>query len=289
MPKKDIHIYLNSTGVPLAIKGSSEILENISNHPFLKKYIPNLTLGENGKANFELQINEEKEFTFETDKKTVAKVNGVLNKDFSITDLITIIEYCFELIRQSSGIYCMHASSSYYNGKAVILMGGASGIGKSKANYLLTKNHKFTFISDEKTLIDSDLNIVGGIDKFVINKEILLKNEGIESSRAERLKNNIPIEHIFQPVTTKNGELFVDEWDANKANFHIYEEISRKIRGTSRRINNFTLPLDSIDTSEIAQKRSILSKAISEKIPCATIYGSPEEVAKFISDKFASS
>jgi hypothetical protein len=168
-------------------------------------------------------------------------------------------------------------------------MGGASGMGKSKVNYLLVKNHNFTFISDEKTLIDKHLNVRGGIDKFIINKEILLKNDGIRSQRAGEMGENIPIGYIFQPVTTKNGEFFLDEWDERKANFHMYEELSRKIRGTSRRINNFTCPLDSIDTQVVAQKRSELSKTISEKIPCATVYGSAEEVANFISDKLASS
>lgn len=202
--------------------------------------------------------------------------------------MITVIEYCFELIRQREGIYCIHASASSQNNKAVVLMGGASGIGKTKVNYLLIEKHKFQFLSDEKTLLDKDLQVLGGIDKFIINKKLLLKNKGIEIAREKRQENKIPIGHIFQPVTTQNGELFVDEWNLGKANFHVYEELSRKIRGVSRRINKFTVPLDSIDNKEIAEERSKLSKRISERIPCATVYGSPEKVAKYISDKFAS-
>lgn len=285
MHKGEKSIYLESAGTTLAVKGPLEIINDISKNPFLKEYIPNLIIVEKPEGFFELEINKGQMFKFETDKNAFARITGILNRDFSITDLITVIEYCFELIRQRTGVYCIHASASCHNGKAIILMGGASGIGKTKVNYLLTKNHNFTFISDEKTLIDKNLNVVGGLNKIIINKAILLKDGRIDSLKTEPNKNNIPIGYIYQPITTKNGELFLDEWDCKKANFHIYEELSRKIRGTSRRINNFTFPLESMDTQAISEKRSEISRTISEKIPCATIYGSPEKVAKFISEK----
>ncbi len=72
--------------------------------------------------------------------------------------------------------------------------------------------------------------MIGGLNKIIINKAILLKDGRIDSLKTELNKSNITIGYIYQPITTKTEKLFLDEWDCKKANFHIYEELSRKIR-----------------------------------------------------------
>ncbi|NLB72385.1 MAG: hypothetical protein GX797_10355 [Chloroflexi bacterium] len=287
MPEERTSIQLSSAGIILRLKSSPKVLEEILSSSFLREYIPNLSFPQMGKPSFEIEVKNGDTLRFHTNKCSFAEITGLLGRDFSVEDLITVIEYCFELIRQNAGIYCMHASASCSNGKVVVLMGGASGIGKTKVNYLLVRNHGFKFVSDEKTLINKNLNVIGGISKIVVNKEILLKNTDIQEYGVRQSETITPIGYIFQPITVEGGKLFLDKWDANKANFHIYEELSRKIRGISRRINNFMFPLHAIDTKDNSYNRSELARAISNKILCSTIYGSPEEVAEFISNKVA--
>ena len=65
----------------------------------------------------------------------------------------------------------------------------------------------------------------------------------------------------------------IDTFNEDKANFHVYEELSRKIRGTSRRVINFTYPLPSIDTDDIAQKRSDFSRNLATRYRFVNIKG----------------
>lgn len=288
--KKNKKTFIKSADSFLLLEGDANLLDSIVKNSFLQDYIPNMSLIEKNHNNdvAKVIIEESDKFSFSTEENKQFKIKGKLGKHFSIVDIITMIDYCLETVRQENGIYCIHGSASCARNKAVLLIGGASGIGKSKVNYFLVKNNGFQFIADEKILINKRFEIVGGIKKFIVNKDLFLNNID---------KNYVPnicikkteISFIIQPITTKNGEFFVDYWDKKKINFHMYEELSRKIRGISRRINNFSIPLQSLDIYKYSLERSKISQSISKKIKGATIYGDPEYVANFISKRIFSS
>ncbi len=50
-------------------------------------------------------------------------------------------------------------------------------------------------------------------------------------------KGKVPINIVVQPTILPNADFELEHWDINKASFHFYEELSRKIRGTSKRSN----------------------------------------------------
>ena len=93
------------------------------------------------------------------------------------------------------------------------------------------------------------------------------------------------LELVIQPnIFSKGKGIEIDLLDKLKANFHIYEEMSRKIRGGSRRISNFTYPLMSLDSYEISKKRSEYAKSLSENVPFYSIKGNINEVMNQIVD-----
>lgn len=95
-----------------------------------------------------------------------------------------------------------------------------------------------------------------------------------------------PIAIGVQPVIFPNGAFEVEKWPKEKTNFHIYEELSRKIRGTSKRIGDFSYPLLPIDTFELAKTRSDYATFMANTIPFYTIKGDINVVMKYVKDLF---
>jgi len=97
--------------------------------------------------------------------------------------------------------------------------------------------------------------------------------------------NPVPLRLIVAPIIYPGvNEYEVDEWLAGKIDFHVYEELSRKIRGTSRRIARYSIPVGSVDTDEIAQLRSHTSKLVSKKVRGFLFKGSIANLEQLISD-----
>ncbi len=276
-------LQINSAKQKIILDASERIINDFVKLDFVKEYIPCISfsaINDNIGNVFTFNLIDDKEVGFIFSEKGAVlkyphKELGLMN------DLVTVIDYCFEYIRNIEDIHCVHGSSSAFGNKGVVLIGAASGIGKSTVNYHLIKNG-FTFVSDEKTLIDGK-NIIGGNTKISFNKDLIKKNHDQELINTLIKRSNfiadIPIKLFVQPVTNKNGDLYIDKWEPLKAEFHVYEELSRKIRGISRRIYKFTYPLNSIDTQSLADARSIKAKRISTEIPFYAIYGDPEDVA----------
>lgn len=201
-----------------------------------------------------------------------------------------------DFYRQKEGVYCLHGAAVSYRGQGIWFMGPISGIGKTTLALNLCLKDNFKFISDEKILINYHLNIIGGIKRINYNKEFLKKsvhvglNNKDEIQLGEILKIEsgiVPLSLGIVPIIIPNSQnVEIDQWGKVKIDFHVYEELSRKIRGISRRVNNYTTPVDSVGNVIIAQKRSTVSKNISNKIPFYIIKGTETQILKQIMSNF---
>lgn len=188
-----------------------------------------------------------------------------------------MIEFLLEGVRQETGIYCLHSSSVVVNGRSIIFWGNASGMGKTRLALTLSEKFGAQMYSDEKTLLNLQKNItVGGIASIYLLKPYLKDKFGNAD-----FYNFIPPGRFFPvgffvyPHIDENSKsIYVERWDVNKFSWHLYEELSRKIRGTSRRIFNNTLPVSSIDSIPIATQRSLAVEAYVKSTPCYYMRGS---------------
>lgn len=270
---------ISSMQAKIYLASTKDISESILNLRFAFNYIPELqiksVLKVQAEGNYFLNINQGKDFDINYENKTL---NICINDKITTEDIVTLIDYFLEYVRQSLGIYCLHGDAIGKENKGVILFGELSGIGKSTVAATLVNNFGFSLIGDEKVLINEELNILGGIKEVTSNKDI--QKPFISENKHHTLSSQISL--IVQPITNLNGKLYVDAWDKSKAEFHLYEELSRKIRGVSRRVANFTIPVKSIDTYSIALRRSQYCKNLAGSVKSYCIYGDPKEVANQI-------
>lgn len=282
---------IRSGSIAIQIEIDNRLFQEIMATNFIHKYIPDPVVipynGEGFLGSMLIDINTEiYEFTC-TPKKSSLKIPH--NVDITIEDIITIIDYYINYLRQYEEQYLIHGSAISKNGKGVILFGSTSSLGKTTLALNLCLKDKFEFIADEKILLNKELKILGGTKMIEYNKETLFKSVNIDLNclPVEKLKKEITVQNsavdlelAIQPMLSIGGDLEIEKWTKLKSNFHIYEESSRSIRGISRRICDFTLPIQSVDNQELSLKRSTFSQLFAEYIDCYTIKGDIEKVSE---------
>jgi len=287
---------IGSVGHVIRVEADRQIINDLKKSGVIENYIPNgaILLDNKSRAKYILSVKNSarvKIFWNKNDHELVLK--GKYQKGFSLFDLVTLIEYFFEYIRQKNGIYCLHGSAVSDGQRGILIIGGVSGIGKTTLALNLCLGKDFKFIGDEKILIDERLNLIGGLKSINYNKPQLYESVLINLDGKDRVslsqfvkieENKVPLKMILQPIlfADSTADLKVEKWTAEKTNFHIYEELTRKIRGVSRRINNYSLPVDSFDTPKLAKHRSRLAAYLSEKVLSYWLAGSFDNMAEFI-------
>lgn len=173
------------------------------------------------------------------------------------------------------------------------LWGPISGLGKTSIAIGLCQEYGFKLIGDEKILINSNGHLIGGIKHISYNKKSLEKsisqnlNEKNETELSKVIKletNKVKLSFAILPIASYLAEYIEKEkWDSNKSAFHFYEELSRKIRGVSRRIIDFTTPIESLDENKISVTRSLFANKIAESVPFCIISGNIGKIKTEIS------
>ncbi len=280
-----MNLLIKSVNTQLILRCENVIGSDLLKSDFVKKYIPDVDIQKienNIDSGFVLNVTNTNTLLF-TFENTQATLNGLYKSDYSLEDLITIIDYYLEYRRQLENIYSVSGSAVSKDNKGVLILGSTSGLGKTTLALNMCYSQKFKFIGDEKILLKSD-SIIGGIKSIQFNKTWL--NDSVPKDFDNKLimeSENVKINLIIQPSISKVGSgLEIEKWDSLKTNFHLYEELTRKIRGISRRISNYTYPLPSIDNEAIAMARSEFSRLISESVEAYSIKGNIEEVMQKI-------
>jgi hypothetical protein len=285
------HLTLTSAGAEIQISAKPIYLDAIKENDFLFQYVPDLEIAKEATqstSKLELVEKDDTNFMIREDNQFVLNFNP---KWTSIKDIISIIDYCFDKIRQGLGVYNIHSSACCKNNRTVLLMGGASGLGKTSVCFNLCLEDNYQFVSDEKTLIKENMEVVGGVKRVKLSKRHLEENFPKELHDFDNSSNAIKFWEgdstlglIVQPIVVPQGKLIVNKWDILKSDWHLYEEMTRKIRGVSRRINNFELPVISLDSEDISKKRSKFAKVLASKVDCYDIYGDLKSVSSKINE-----
>lgn len=273
---------IDSSGAHVSATSSEiELLQALARSEFLRRYVPscralndlapsvvNITL-KTGKPSFLLKY-PKAEYT---------------NTSYEDKDIVSLVEFLFERARQEVGIYCLHSSSVIVKGRSVIFWGGASGMGKTQLALAMSEKFGARMYSDEKTLLNLRKNItVGGVASVYLLKPYLqdkFNDTGFHDF--PQSKQSFPVGFFVYPnIDEHSRSVHAERWDADKFNWHLYEELSRKIRGTSRRIFHNTLPVLSIDSLPVAKQRSAEVELYTKKVPCYYMRGGEKLICERI-------
>lgn len=256
--------------------------EKVLSNSFIGKYIPNLKIADQC-SSFEAEISfQNKDTFFEFNSYPQVLVGS---KQLSDRDAISLIELVLERARQEKGIYCIHSATVIYKGKSVIFWGGASGMGKTRlARTFVDKGAQF--YSDEKTLIDLNSNeIVGGIPFQYLEKTYWKKTQNLNNAEdpylsvdTTGLESVHPIGCFIYGFGLDNAATSTDKWSPEKFEWHLYEELGRKIRAISRRVVDGGVSVPSIDSQKNGDQRIKLVKELTKNIDCYSIQGTPDTV-----------
>jgi len=277
-----MNLLIKSLNTKVIVNCDKIIGLDIINSDFIKKYIPEVEIKETdvNDIDFNLFISNIDKVKFSL-QNNQAVLNGNYKSEYNINDLITVIDYCLEYRRQLENIYSVSGSAISKDGKGILILGSTSGMGKTTLALNMCYSQGFKLIGDEKILLTHD-SIVGGIKSLQFNKEWL--NESIPKDIDKKLiieRENVKMSLVIQPSISKNSSgLEIEKWDQVKTGFHLYEELTRKIRGISRRISDYTYPLISVDNETISLLRSEFSNDLSKSIDAYSIKGNLEDVTQ---------
>lgn len=278
--------YVKSATAIVKIVLSKNIYLKIVDNDFLKSYIPSVEIMTDNNIESDATITIQKSAS----NRAVINYPDVLYsyKKLDIKDIISLIEFVLERCRQEKGIICIHGAGAIVKEKAIVCWGTATGMGKTSLAVSLSENH--LFYSDEKILIDlTSHEVVGRIEnQYISNKYWKEKYGDKEYYLHQNLAKDksYKIGMFIQPILCEQQDYIFDRWDSKKFLWHLYEESSRKIRGTSRLLFDGTVPAMSLDTFELSMRRLQLIKKFVNNIPAIYFKGTSDIIKKIINDEF---
>lgn len=185
-------------------------------------------------------------------------ISGRYGIDFKGTDIIVLAEYLLERLRQEDGFSVLHSSAVCKGGEGVLLFGNLTGIGKTSLAIHLSQNHKFDIYSDEKTILDlTKYKLAGQTKKIILeaktkNNFAKIINEEIKIE--EQSNKNISM-FIIPLLSLDMNKCKIIKYSKPQFKWMLYEEISKDIRSINGLIFNYTYPLISLDTPQLAKRR----------------------------------
>jgi len=278
-----VSLVLEAAGVKGKIITTAKKIKKIKNDKFTYHYLPN---GITSKGVADIEVIEEKmDSNFKISYPSIR-----INSFEDHRGLVVACDYLMERARQNKlGIYSISSSSAHKNGTSVVFFGGATNLGKSSSAIKMVSKG-FEIYSDEKTLLDLE-NVVlyGGSKSIPLRKKIL----------QEKLNNHLDefLEIERESICPKIGLMVIPHIDhgLNKAIsykmdpldffYHLNGEISKKIRGGTKFVDNFRVPLTSIDTDLLSQKRVNLVKSLTDVVSGYYIQGSLNQIAEIVQEK----
>jgi len=280
-------LLIKSHGAKCKLKASKGLVDKILNEDFLYHYIPDVEIGDlNEEADVEFEENPNLERKAKIDFPKAEFTSGI-----EYRSIISTVDYLLERVRQEKkGIYCLNSATASQNSSAVTFWGGATNLGKTSSMLELVMERGFDFYSDERTLLClNKKSVVGGSRTVATRKPILKDRTGEQKefyncSPAEGSKN---LELMIYPHLD-HGLKNPIVYQFSPKDFHwlLSREFGVNIRGAIKYIDDYSYPLPSIDTQELAEKRTLETKKFTSEVPCYYFQGSLSQVSSFVEEYF---
>ena len=269
------------------LKASESLIAQILNEDFLYHYIPDVEIGNlNEVADVGFEENPDLTRKGEIEFPRASFLSGV-----EYRSIISTIDYLLERVRQEKyGIYCLNSTTASQDSSAITFWGGATNLGKTSSMLELVMERGFDFYSDERTLLClNKKSVVGGSRTIAIRKTILKKKTGesrefYNCAPAEGIKN---LKLMIYPHLD-HGLKKPIAYQFSSKDFHwlLSREFGVNIRGAITYIDDYSYPLLSIDTQELAEKRTLETRRFTSEVPCYYFQGSLSQISSFVEDYF---
>lgn len=285
MDMKDLGI--ESYGIKCKLTAEDGLIKKILEDDFFYHYIPNSKIVKD--SNYFLEIIENPEL--KNAKAIIDYPKASFASGLEHRGIIGMIDYLFERGRQEKhGIYCLNSATASLDNDSVIFWGGATNLGKTSSMLELVKNEGFNFYADERTLLSlTNSSVVGGSRKIATRKDILKektgeKKEFLDYPRAEGEKK---IKLMIYPHLDHGlKEPICYRFPNSDFNWLLLREFGTNIRGAIKYVDNYSYPLPSIDTIELAEKRTNEAREFTSNVPCYYFQGSLEQISAFVKGIF---
>lgn len=273
---------IRSSNSAVNIEGQDKFLTRILRRNTIPRIIPDSSIDEAVDSAPLIKVTESDTFIFK-DTYPIYYYSGK-----KIDDIIFIAQYALNRKREEKGKYSIHSSAVEKNGNAIILFGWKD-TGKTTTAIKLTEEYDFKFVSEGSTVIDENLKICGRIlllegDKGYLKTKYNFKNKYKAMNELCCVSDNsakIKMMIYVQLSPFKEVKLW---GNTNQSKFHMYELFSQDIRGVTKIINNYKMPLKSLDTKKIAFCRAKFINKLVSNVPIYQIRGDPEFVSKIINN-----
>lgn len=280
-------LVIKSVGASCRLRANKDLISTILKSDFTSHYIPD----------FERGVSYDSCDVFVEEKPSILKKaeidfpNAVFLPGVEFRSIVSMADYLMERVRQEkNGVYCLNSATATRGDSAVTFWGGATNLGKTSSMLELVMSKGYEFYSDERTLLDlHNLRVVGGSRTIATRKQVLKTRMG---NAAEFHKH---------PVNrgTKRTSLFIYPhldhglaepifYQFTPKDFHwlLSREFGCNIRGAIKFIDDYSYPLPSIDTQELAEKRASETMAFTKKVPCFYFQGSLAQTVLFVEEFF---
>lgn len=277
-------IILSSHGLSCEIRGSSSLIEAIRKDRFTYHYMISAQEVQDASPDIIVALNNR------ANPIQISYPHAQFNERLSPRDVVVLGEYLLERARQErKGYYTVSSACAANNNGAVIFYGGATNLGKTSSMMTLVKEGEFTFISDEKTLIDLEHRTVPGGSPSIPTRKKRIRDLFFKGKTLKEYEE-------FQPSTEKRkvGLMIYPHLDhgLKKPIFYKWKpldffwlltrDLSHEIRGGIRLVDKFSHLLPCIDTERLTSLRVARTKLFTDQVPCYYFQGSLEQVAEYI-------
>jgi len=276
-------IDFESVGILGRLTANKYTLQKILDDKFTKHYIPDFRIASGGTTPCIEVVEREQE------KKAILDYpRGFLKPHIEHRSFVVTAEYLAERARQEKlGLFALNSAAAERNGDGVLFYGEASNLGKSTFATTLSENG-FNQFSDEKTLLDLEHNLmVSGSRSIPLRKNVWKErfpNDGEyreldTKEQAVSPKVSLIISPHYDHGLDKPIITALDPLDLF---WGLLAAISKRIRGVTRFIDDFTFQLPSIDTEELSEKRIELMRKFSRAVKGFYFQGNHHQLVTFV-------
>lgn len=258
--------------LPFVVTGSDDFVHTALTHPMWHEYVM-ATIEQRPASDAVVELHEAPLPTYTILPPMIQCTLGTISSG------VRLISHLLERERQGHGIYTVHGNVISLGEKAVALIGGISGIGKTALSAQST-TQGWRWIADEKFLIDESCSYRFG-RSIILNDQKTHDAAGLVRPTASTPRE---IHASVIPILTDSA-LEVHNYSSEKALYHYYEELSRDITGARALFMGYDFPLPSVDTQQLAARRHRAAEHLSESRPMYFMLGTAAAILEAIEQR----
>ena len=238
--------------IKLSVVGSPKFHDKLLKASLWQEFVPGFKITKPTTPSETWHIFESNELRYDFEQRKVWIDSKNINR------LVIILEADFERLRQQKSIYTLHGAVIAKSHYAVALIGNISGIGKtSLASYATDRG--WSWVADDKFSING-LTVIGGTAALLNDKKT---KDAANHKAPQALWEPTPLRLICQPIVTNESELTVFSLDNAKAEWTLYDEMTRDIRQVNGIVTPSSPAISSLDNIELEKlRRSAVSKLV---------------------------